>query len=214
VKKAATALKNLRYDKNGYFFLIDFNYFMISHPDPKLEGTDTSNLKDPNGVYIVKELVKTARENGDQGGYTSYMWKTPDGTRMQPKLSYSKVLKKWNVVIGTGIYIDDIDVLVAKEREKVKGEISSLIAKNAIISVIIVMVLLAIITYFVNRYINKPMGEISEGIKNFGNDLTKKIPVTTDDEIGELTKWVNSYIDNMHDVIKKVSDATTDINSG
>src|SRR5208337_1176200 len=37
-KKAATALKNLRYGKNGYFFLVDFNYFMISHPDPKLDG--------------------------------------------------------------------------------------------------------------------------------------------------------------------------------
>ena len=187
---------------------------MLSHPDPKLEGKDLSDLKDPNGVYILREIVKSARANVADGGYTSYMWKTPDGDRMQPKLTYSKVLNKWNLIIGTGIYIDDIDVLVDKEREKIKGEISSLIEKNAIIAVIIVMVLLAIVTYFANRYINRPISEISNGIKNFNNDLTKKIAVTTDDEIGELTKWFNSYIDNLHDIIKKVSDATTNINSG
>ncbi len=213
-KKAALALKNLRYGKNGYFFLLDFNGFMISHPDPKLEGKDDSNLKDPNGVYIVKGLIKTARENVDQGGYTSYMWKTPGSEQMQPKLSYSRVIKKWNWVIGTGIYIDDIDALVAKERGKIKGEISSLVTNNIIITILIVMVLLAIVTYFVNRYINKPMSEISSAMKNFDNDLTMKIPLTSDDEIGELAKWFNSYIDNLHDVIGKVSDATTDINSG
>ena len=212
-KKAAIALKKLRYGKNGYFFLVDFNSFMISHPDPKLEGKDTSTLKDPNGVYIVREIVKTAREKEDEGGYTSYMWKTPGSDRMQPKLTYSKVIKKWDWIIGTGIYIDDIDALVAKEREKVKSEISSLVAKNTIIAVIIMIVLVAIETYFVNRYINKPIAEISSLIKNFDNDLTKKITVTTDDEIGELAKWFNRYIDNLHDVIKKVHDATTDINS-
>ena len=213
-KKAAIALKKLRYGKNGYFFLLDFNGFMISHPDPKLEGKNDNDLKDPNGVYIVRGIIKTARENPDEGGYTSYMWKTPGSDQMQPKLTYSRVIKKWNLVIGTGIYIDNIEVLVAKERGKVNSEISSLVVNNTIITVIIVMVLLAIVTFFVNKYINKPIGDISNGIKNFDNDLTKKVTVTTDDEIGELAKWFNSYIDNLHDVIKKVSDATTDINSG
>ena len=213
-EKAASAIKKLQYAKNGYFYIVDYNSFMVSHPDPKLENKDASDLKDPNGVYIVRDIVKTAREKGDEGGYTSYMWKTPGGDRMQPKLSYSKVLKKWDWIIGTGIYIDDIDVLVAKEREMIKGEISSLLVKNTVIAVIIVMVLLAIVTYFANRYISKPISDLSNGIKDFNNDLTKKITVTTGDEIGELTKWFNSYIDNLHDVIKKVSDATTDINSG
>ncbi len=213
-EKAAMALKNLRYGNNGYFFLVDFNCFMVSHPDPKLDRKDAGNLKDPNGVYIVREIVKTAREKGDEGGYTSYMWKTPGSDRMQPKLTYSKVIKKWDLVIGTGIYIDDIDVLVAKEREKINSEISSLVVKNTIIAVIIVLVLLAIETFFVNRYINEPIGKISNNIKNFDNDLTKKITVITDDEIGELAKWFNSYIDKLHDVIKNVSDASTDINSG
>jgi methyl-accepting chemotaxis protein len=213
-KKAAMAIKNLRYGKNGYFFLVDFNCFMLSHPDPKLDGKDTSNLKDPNGVYIVREIVKTAREKGEEGGYTSYMWKTPGSDRMQPKLTYSKVIKKWDLVIGTGIYIDDIDLLVAKERGKVRSEISSLVANNIVITFIIVIVLLAIETYFVNRYINKPIRQISNVLKNFDNDLTKKITLTTDDEIGELAKWFNGYIDDLHNVLKKVSDATTDINSG
>ena len=212
-KKAAIALKKLRYGKNGYFFLVDFNCFMISHPDPKLEGKDTSDLKDPNGVYIVREIVKTARGKVDEGGYTSYMWKTPGSDQMQPKLTYSRVIKKWDWIIGTGIYIDDIDVLVAKEREKIKSEISSLVVSNTIITVIILMVLLAIATYFVNKYINKPIGEISNGIKNFGSDLTKKITVTTDDEIGELAKWFNGYIDNLHDVIGEVSEAAMGITS-
>jgi methyl-accepting chemotaxis protein len=214
LNKAAVAIKKLRYGKNGYFFLVDFNHFMLSHPDPKLEGKDCSDLKDPNGVYILREIVKTAREHTDEGGYTSYMWKTPNSDRMQPKLTYSKVLKKWNVVFGTGIYIDDIDVLVATEREKVKNEISSLIMKNTLIASIIVLVLVAIVTFFANKYINRPIRQISDGMNNFNNDLTKKIAVTTDDEIGELTKWYNSYLDNLHDVIKNVTDAITDINTG
>ncbi len=214
VKQAAIAIKKLRYGKNGYFYLIDFNSFMISHPDPKLEGKDQSDLKDPNGFLIVRNIVKSARENPDEGAYTSYLWNTPDGKRKEPKLSYARVVKKWNLVVGTGIYIDDIEALVASERQKIQGEINSLIMKNVIIAIVIVVVLSAILTYFANRYINKPISEISSGLKNFNNDLTKKIPVTTKDEIGELTTWFNSYVDNLHDIIKKVSDATNGINSG
>ncbi len=83
-KQAREHIKLLRYANNDYFWINDLNAFMVSHPDPRLDGKDMSDLKDPNGVYIIREIVKTVRDNGE--GYVSYQWRTIKDEKMQPKL--------------------------------------------------------------------------------------------------------------------------------
>ncbi|MBZ0155719.1 MAG: methyl-accepting chemotaxis protein [Alphaproteobacteria bacterium] len=208
---AERAIKRLKYGKNGYFWINDFNHFMISHPDPKLEGRDTSDLRDPNGVYILKEIVRVCRENGE--GFVAYSWKTPNDERLQPKISYAKAIGKWNWIVGTGIYVNDIDETVVKEKERIQREVAALIRKIIIMSLVVMAVLIFLVRFFVDRLINKPAEKITETVKRFDNDLTVRIPVTTRNEIGELASWFNHYIEGMRDVVSKVSGAVAGITS-
>lgn len=210
-KQALENIRNMHYGTNGYFWINDFNNFMISHPDPRLQGADQSGLQDPNGVYILQEITKVAREHGE--GYVSYMWKVPNDEKLQPKLSYGKTIKKWGWVVGTGIYLSDIDEMVTREKEKTRREISSMIVKAILISVGISLVVILLVTYFANRLVNKPLDVITSAIKNYNNDLTMKIPITAENEIGELAKAFNTLTANLRAIIKSVTDAETGINS-
>jgi len=208
-KQAIENIRNIRYGDNDYFWINDYNNFMVSHPDPRLEGTDQSALKDPNGVYILQEITKVAREKGE--GYISYMWKMPNEKELQPKLSYGKAIKKWGWVVATGIYIKDIDEMVALEKDKIQKEISSLIRNAVLISLAIAFSVILLVTHFTNKLVNKPVDEITSLMKKCHNDLTVKIPVKTKNEIGELAESFNLLTANLHNIIKQVIDAVRGI---
>ncbi|MBF0558865.1 MAG: cache domain-containing protein [Nitrospirae bacterium] len=206
-------IKQMRYGqgKSGYFWINDLHHFMISHPDPKLEGTDTTGLKDENGVYILQEAVKVARDKGE--GFFSYHWKKPGEDKLSPKLSYVKLIPEWNWVIGTGIYINDIDEMTAREENSIKREVSRLVRQSMIIYAVIAFAIILATNYLVRRLITNPIEGITVAMKSSANDLTVNIPVTAHNEIGDLAGWFNSHTDNLHDVIKNVSSATMEINS-
>lgn len=210
-KQALETIRHLRFGKNGYYWINDFNNFMISHPDPRLQGTDQSGLKDPDGVYILQEITKVARERGE--GFIAYQWKMPNDERLQPKLSYGKAIKKWGWIVGTGIYISDIEKMVAGEKEKTRREITSLILKVTLISAGVSLIVILLVTYFANRLVNKPLEEITSAIRNHNNDLTREIPIITENEIGDLAKSFNILTASLRDIIKNVSAAVKGINA-
>ncbi len=210
-KQAIDSIHNMRYGNNGYFWINDYNNFMVAHPDPRLEGTDQSGLKDPNGVYILQAITKVVKEKGE--GYISYMWKMPNDEKLQPKLSYGKAIKKWNWIVATGIYINDIDEMVALEKDKIQREISSLIMNAILIALVISLTVILLVTYFTKKLVNKPVAALTSHMKNYNNDLTVQIPVTAKNEIGELAKSFNLLTVNLHQIIKKVTEAVRGINA-
>jgi len=208
---ARKAVKSMRYGQNGYIWINDFNNVMIAHPDPRLEGKDQSDLRDPNGVYILREITKVCREKGE--GYLNYMWKVPGQEEMKPKISYAKAIPGRNWIVGTGIYVDDVEAAVVKERAVIKHEISSSIVQYIAISLTLLVVLLGVAFVLVNRFIAAPIEAITRTMKNFNNDLTVTVPVTSDDEVGELARWLNEHIANLRQVIGMVSEMTEKVHS-
>jgi methyl-accepting chemotaxis protein len=104
---AAATVRGLRYEQIDYFWINDFQPRLIMHPvNAALEGHDVSTYADPNGKLIFVEAVRIARQDG--GGEMEYMWPKPGETAPKPKLSYVKLYPRWNWVIGSGIYIEDI----------------------------------------------------------------------------------------------------------
>jgi methyl-accepting chemotaxis protein len=201
----------MHYGESGYLWINDFNHYMVSHPDKqKMEGTDQSDLKDPNGVYILREITKTVRENGE--GFLHYSYMKPGQKEMIPKLSFAKAIPGTEWIVGTGIYIDDIDREVTKDKAKIKQEISNTIIQYLVILISLSVILLGGAAYLVNRFISGPVQAISSTIKNFNNDLTLRVPVTTEDEIGTLASWFNEHVANLHRVILMVSEVTERIN--
>lgn len=137
-RRSIKQLEKIRYGKNNkdYFWISDFKAQMVMHPyKPELNGTDVSELKDENNVKIFSEFVRIAKDTGD--GYLKYMWQWEDNpNRIEPKLSYVKSFEKWNWIIGTGIYLDDV-----------RNEIANLTSKIISISLAIVGVLMVILLH-------------------------------------------------------------------
>jgi methyl-accepting chemotaxis protein len=107
---AFQAIRQIPFDVNGYCWINDMNGVMVMHPImPELDGEDLLEYKDPNGKYLFKEFISTVKSKNS--GFVSYMWPKPDMPQATsyPKLSYVKGFAPWGWIIGSGIYIDDVD---------------------------------------------------------------------------------------------------------
>ncbi len=140
-KEAITRIENMRYgdERKDYFWITDMHPIMIMHPyRNKLNNRDLSDYVDPAGKRLFVEFVKAVEANGED--YVDYMWQwKDDSTRIVPKLSFVKAFKKWDWVVGTGIYIEDVN-----------EEISS-ITSNLFYVSFAILIILGLTLFFISR---------------------------------------------------------------
>ena len=107
-------VKNTRYGKNGYFWINDMRGVIVMHPiKPQLDGKNLYNFKDPNGVRLFAKMVEVCKENGE--GVVKYQWTNPKTHKIEDKISYVKLFKPFNWVIGTGVYVSDVKKQIEKD---------------------------------------------------------------------------------------------------
>jgi two-component system, NarL family, sensor kinase len=110
LNEAKAILAKLDYGDDGYFFVYDLTGNNLMHPrQPALVGQNLWNLKDPNGSPTIQRLIAQARAGG---GYVRYLWQKPSTGKMAPKLGYVIMLDKWGWMLGTGIYLDDVETVL------------------------------------------------------------------------------------------------------
>ncbi|MBF0303316.1 MAG: methyl-accepting chemotaxis protein [Desulfamplus sp.] len=209
---AKEAVRAMRYGDKGYISVHDYDNIMLVHPDPALEGKDQTNLKDHNGVYIVRELTKAGREN-EGGGFITYSWKIPGQDILRPKLAFAKAIPQYQWVVVTGIYIDDIDEAVVKERNLIKKDIINNISFQLLIAFALAIFLMLASKFFVTKYITGPIESITRTMQGFKNDLTVSVPVISNDEVGELASWFNDLIGKLRHSVLMVSGVTNDLHT-
>lgn len=116
-------INDLRYgrEKKDYFWINDMGPRMIMHPyRPDLEGQDVSDFQDSQGKYLFKEFVRVIQEQG--AGYVEYMWQWKDDpSRNASKMSYIKGFEPWGWILGTGMYIDDIEAEMSQIRRRLSA---------------------------------------------------------------------------------------------
>ena len=103
-------LRHITYGRNDYVFAADYGSVLISHPDPELNGADFSSKRDFRGNLIVPPMVAGARSAGE--GFYSYWWRRLGEQQPTEKLSYYKHIPAFDLVIGTGVYLDDVEAAV------------------------------------------------------------------------------------------------------
>jgi phosphoserine phosphatase RsbU/P len=106
-RSALEAVQRARYGHNDYFFVYDRNNVAISHADPRIRGRNMSASVDAKGRPIAKTLWSMTGQNRD--GFLTIWWTRLGEKKPVPKLLYFYHYPKWDWLIGTGLYIDDID---------------------------------------------------------------------------------------------------------
>jgi methyl-accepting chemotaxis protein len=184
----------LRFGPEGkdYFWINDLQPYMVMHPyKPELNGKDLSAAKDPNGKHLFMEMVKVCKEKGE--GFVDYYWPKYGADQPQPKLSYVRLFKEWNWIVGTGIYIDDLDVIVAEKRgelqqrikeataetqrrleattSELQNKVRSVVVWICIITLIVLAVVLAASYAYIQRSINRPITRAIEGLSEASDQV-------------------------------------------
>ncbi len=113
---AIEEIRHLRYGKDNkdYFWITDMHPRMIMHPySPELVGKDLTDHLDTDGTPVFIKMKELATEN--QSGYLNYTWHTKyDDLKAVQKLSYVKNFTPWQWVIGTGVFLDDVENKIAQ----------------------------------------------------------------------------------------------------
>lgn len=146
-RQVKSILHSLTYGEDGYFFLYDRDGVNLVHPiQPELVGQNLINLQDNNGDYVIQNLLRLAREGG---GFHRYLWKKPSLDHLEDKLSYVVQLPRWQWMLGTGLYLDDIAAEVAKTRNQVKQNI-----RNTFLTVLVIVTFTMLLTTLIGVAMN------------------------------------------------------------
>ena len=172
-KQALTAVRGLRYDQNDYFWINDLTPVMIMHPtNPKLEGQNLSTIRDPDGFALFNEMVAIAKAKG--AGMVDYRWPKPGASAPVEKTSYVKLFEPWSWVIGSGVYIDDM-----------QAEFYGQFWKASVIGLAIALVMVALVL-LIARSIVRPLQETVNAMANIASgesDLTRSLDTHGHDEV-------------------------------
>lgn len=210
---AIQLLQQLKYGKDGYYFGYDGNSVRI------FSGSDTNNIgksyadyKDVNGVLLINELVKRGREGG---GFVTYHFPriTENNNVAYPKLSYAIWLEKWNLMIGTGFYIDDIDRNVEEARKVSEEHIRNIITMIFSVTLILFIGVIAVALVMAQKTV-KPIHALVISLRDIasgGGDLTRRLQHAHKDELGEVTDAFNQFVGTIHQLVSNINQLTSSL---
>ncbi|MFC0170601.1 cache domain-containing protein [Pseudoduganella danionis] len=132
-EEAKRILSSLSYGDDGYFFVYDMQGNSLMHPrQPELVGRNLYDLRDEQGQPTIQKLLQRAREGG---GLQRYMWIKPSTHKPVAKLGYVVPLPRWGWMLGTGIYLDDVEQALAKVDVQQSGNIHNTMLWIALIAI-------------------------------------------------------------------------------
>ncbi|MDD2400264.1 MAG: cache domain-containing protein [Sulfurovum sp.] len=111
-EKIISSIEHLFSKKNSsnYVFIYSLEGENISDPNkPKNLNEKITQLGDANGFNVLDKLIKQAKEGG---GYVEYLWDNPVTKKLSQKISYVTIFEPWGWLVGTGVYLDEIEGLL------------------------------------------------------------------------------------------------------
>ncbi len=190
-QQAMEAVRGLRYNQTDYFWINDLRPVMIMHPaNPKLVGQDLSGIKDPDGVQVFNQMVSVAKAQG--AGMVNYRWPKPGASEPVEKTSYISLFAPWGWIIGSGVYVDDV-----------QAEFQLQVWKAASIAVGIVLIM-ALLLIVIARSIVRPLNTAVQAMANIASgesDLTRSLETHGSDEVTQLATHFNGFTAKLRRVI-------------
>ena len=203
-KEAIKIIKNIRYgdDSSGYFWIDATDCTLIAHPIlPQNEGQNRKNLKDKNGVTIIKKILSVVNEN-KEGGFSEFYFTKSDGITVAPKRTYSMLFKPWNWIISSGNYYDDINVELQQIENEVRTHFSKLLLY--IFEIMAVVLVAAIfVSLFFSKKFSKPIEETARILEKMAaGNLTLRLSAEKGkNEISKMRRSINAFTESINKMV-------------
>ena len=111
-KQVFEGLRQFTYGNNEYIWVASYDAVLLSHPDKRFHGVDNTKLKSGPGEAIIPNIVSQVRAEGD--GFFQYQWQRLDQPEAIDKISYVRDFPGRQFILGSGLYLDDIETEVQK----------------------------------------------------------------------------------------------------
>ncbi|OLQ90222.1 histidine kinase [Vibrio panuliri] len=180
-------IEKLRYGTDGYFFVYDHKGTNLVHPImPELQGRNLIDIQDNNGDFLIVALLEQAQRGG---GFHQYLWQKPSTGETVTKLSYAAWLDKWEWMVGTGLYIEDVGEEVANLKSAVDKNIETTFF-SMIVIVVVTVAVIVVVTLAVNlhehRIADRSLKELAHKTVMFQEDEKKHLARELHDGINQL----------------------------
>lgn len=171
---AFSVLDSIRYNGENYVFVYDDHGKAVVFPGhPERLGKSYLDAKSIDGVAYIADMIKAAQSGG---GVVAYMFQKLDQTKPSPKRSYALGFQPWGLILGTGVYVDDVD-----------ADFYTQCLRFGLIVVVLIGIS-STLAWRITRGLTKPLGALTEATKRLGRkEYAIEVPGTRrSDEIGAL----------------------------
>ena len=216
-KAAKDALRIARYGgpegKTEYFYIWTTEGVGVMHPiKPEWDGQNMlGKVKDGAGVDIIAQLVDGMRNSRDGKAFVSMMFARPGQQTPVPKLQYIVKVDGWNWMVGSGLYTDDVDMLLRK----------ALLSSLAMVVVVILVV--GAIGLFVSRSVLRQIGgeptdaiaimsEVAEG--NLDTHIPTAHPGSMLDGLAHMVTSLRKLVTDVRAATDSIATASSEIAQG
>jgi methyl-accepting chemotaxis protein len=179
--RAKATLRAIRFGQNDYVFVYDYSGTnLVLGPRPELEGKNIIDAKDPNGVAYVRELVAAGRRGG---GFVAYAFPRPGASEPSAKHGYALGFEPWQWVIGTGVYVDDLDAIFMRR------------VRDAALWALGLIAVLVAVAIPLARGLVRPIGAMTSAMdKLAGGDTSVVVPaLARKDEVGAMARALEIF---------------------
>ena len=216
-KESADIIRELRYNEgNGYFWVDTSEGVNVVLLGRDTEGQSRWDLTDSSGNKFIQEMIQNGLQEG--GGYTHLMFAKPNETEELPKINYTAYYEPFDWVMGTGVWIDDLEAL---EKEFVAHQHQALIA-SVVQTIIVLIVLIAVgafIAFYFGSRITQPIALATNQMVRMSNsDFTEtdeiaevRKLVTHNNEIGAISEALDLMHSNIRNLMLQISDTTSSV---
>ena len=210
--QAIKLLSSIKYGKDGYFFGYDSETVrLFKANDPEGVGKSFKDNRDPNGVYVNRDLVKVAK---DGSHYLQYSSPLPGNAKvLVPKLGYTEYLAKWDMAVGTSVNLDGIEAQVAVVEAKVQERMQGVVLSIVGVAVVVLLVIAAAGMLLANTIL-RPLTLMKANLDDIAageGDLTRRLTITSQDELGELAGSFNRFVDKIHGLVRQITEMTSQL---
>jgi methyl-accepting chemotaxis protein len=198
---ALDVIRNFRYSETEYFWVNTMDGVMVMHPiATQLNGTSVLGMQDPDGKYLFQEMVDVVK-NSDEG-IVRYQWPKPGKDDPQPKISFVKGFDEWSIIVGTGIYVDDL--------QEIQRDIYSKVLIVSILIILLSLIIVLLIVIPLNRTLRRIIGQTTQYRElNF----TESIGIDSKDELGEISIAFDKVSVSLKELLERLIDTSAELDS-